>query len=170
MVVFAPLTIPLSRRMQTAAVAFFMAFIWVAFGLTIVSVIVWPIGLLYLGWIVWDFSSASQGGRSSSCVKMTKRLTRPFFRAFADYFPAQLHPTQPLDATQKYFFAVHPHGILGINAWVTVLSEGRDFSKVMGDIDFRAVTLRGNFLLPFWRDFLLNHGLVDCSALSIMNG
>jgi hypothetical protein len=38
---------------------------------------------------------------------------------FRAYFPLSLHQEQPFDAQKRYLFAIHPHGVIGISAWLT---------------------------------------------------
>lgn len=100
------------------------------------------------------------------------------------------------DASKRYMFAVHPHGFMyvllsffflssclsnsylqlfrlsfsfhsGTSAWAGILAEGLNITRRLGGLNFRAVTLASNFILPFWRDFLLLQGLCDCSEKSI---
>lgn len=177
MVQWAPLFIPLERRLQTLAVFMLISTVVLCI-LALIPIIMfwplWPFGFCYLIYMALDWNTPSNGGRRTALVRFTRQLTRPWFRFYSAYFPASLSldPAVPEDtftSGKKFLFAIHPHGWIGSGIWATWLTEGCNIRKLLPKIDFRAVTLKSNFSVPFWRDFVMLHGLCDCSAQSIRN-
>ncbi|CAM9543657.1 unnamed protein product, partial [Phaeothamnion confervicola] len=87
------------------------------------------------------------------------------WRLVAGYFPASFITETKLDAGRSYIFALHPHGICGIGAWVNIMTDGTaGFLAQHPWLDVSCVTVRANFLIPLWRDLVvLGFGLVDAS-------
>jgi hypothetical protein len=109
---FAPLSVPLPRRLQTAAVALALSIgpACFAFGLFLCAFgrKTRTLFVLYLAWLWLDRKTPKTGGRR---VDFVKRWS--LWRYFADYFPVRLVKTCEYPPNQKYLFAAHPHGILG---------------------------------------------------------
>jgi len=187
--VWAPLDIPLKRRVQTAAVFLTFSMMGGSFALLVIALFfppMWLVLALYFAWMVYDWKTPSSGGRSSALVSRWRAFTAPFFKHFAEYFPSSIEGTTPLDPDGVYCFAISPHGFVGCSVWANILSEGSNAAQAartkadddheqdhllqhpLRDIDFRAVTLKSNFFLPFWRDFISLQGLCDCSKESFM--
>lgn len=86
-----------------------------------------------------------------------------------DYFPVSLVKESELDPSKAYVFGYHPHGIIGLGAWVNFITEGNEFSSLFPGINLRVCTLETNFRLPLYREFLLSLGLISVSKKSCMN-
>eukprot|EP01126_Amoeba_proteus_P008703 TRINITY_DN13274_c0_g1_i1.p1 TRINITY_DN13274_c0_g1~~TRINITY_DN13274_c0_g1_i1.p1 ORF type:complete len:339 (-),score=56.82 TRINITY_DN13274_c0_g1_i1:179-1195(-) len=177
MVKWAPLFLPLERRIQTFAVFSFLSVIVIClitlFLLLFFWRTFWPIILMYMIYFLYDKNTPFDGGRSSFYVRWTRALTKPWFERYAAFFPVKLviDPDVPRDtfsSKKRFLFSVHPHGWIGCGIWASWLTEGCGIAQKL-PIDFRTVTLKTNFYVPFWRDFILGHGLVDCSVQSIEN-
>lgn len=110
---FAPLQVPLVRRMQTAAVLFHCMSIGLMvsiFWFTCANFLLWPLLIPYL--IHLSMSTAATNGNLSFRSEYLRSL--PLWRLFAGYFPAKLHKTYDLPADRKYIFGYHPHGIISM--------------------------------------------------------
>ncbi|KAK0411115.1 hypothetical protein QR680_005490 [Steinernema hermaphroditum] len=85
---FAPLNLPLHRRLETAAVVFhlfcFLIFPLIAIVLPIYlsSTSYWWIVGLYAAWFYYDFDTPSRGSRPRTWLR-----NMPVWNRFADYFP-----------------------------------------------------------------------------------
>ncbi len=136
LVEFAPLRIPLYRRIETLAVViyyysfYFGALLGCAAVLFILFSSYYPIALLYLGWAyLYDKSTPSHGGRRSKFMR-----SLGIWKYFRDYFPINMRKTAELDPNNNYIFGYHPHGILCAGAFCCFATEATDFSKVFPGI------------------------------------
>ncbi|XP_041820696.1 2-acylglycerol O-acyltransferase 2-A isoform X2 [Chelmon rostratus] len=110
---FAPLNIPLRRRLQTAAVLQWV-FSFLALAQCCLAAFVllalsdwWMVAMLYGGWLWLDWDTPSSGGRRSQWVR-----TWSVWDYFRDYFPLTLVKTVDLDPKKNYIFGFHPHGLV----------------------------------------------------------
>eukprot|EP00111_Clytia_hemisphaerica_P007721 TCONS_00022436-protein len=166
---FAPLFMPLSRRLQTMSVFCMSLFFAMGPLLGTISFIILmfsPLSLLAVIYItyyfLWDFDVSARGGRRFSLLR---RL--PVWNYFCQYFPIKLVKTAELPADRNYIFGYHPHGVISSGAFSSFATEGAGFSKLFPGIVPHLMTLKFNFRWPFHRDFLLGLGLNDVSKESI---
>ncbi|XP_035987006.1 2-acylglycerol O-acyltransferase 1-like isoform X2 [Fundulus heteroclitus] len=110
---FAPLNVPLRRRLQTAAVLQWV-FSFLALAQCCLAAFVllalsdwWMGALLYAGWLWLDWDTPTTGGRRSRWVR-----NWTVWEYFRDYFPLTLVKTVDLDPTKNYIFGFHPHGLV----------------------------------------------------------
>ncbi|XP_035987051.1 2-acylglycerol O-acyltransferase 1 isoform X2 [Fundulus heteroclitus] len=110
---FAPLNVPLQRRLQTAAVLQWV-FSFLALAQCCLAAFVllalsdwWMGALLYAGWLWLDWDTPTTGGRRSRWVR-----NWTVWEYFRDYFPLTLVKTVDLDPTKNYIFGFHPHGLV----------------------------------------------------------
>ncbi|XP_022621425.1 2-acylglycerol O-acyltransferase 2-A-like isoform X3 [Seriola dumerili] len=110
---FAPLNIPLRRRLQTAAVLQWV-FSFLALAQCCLAAFVllalsdwWMVALLYAGWLWLDWDTPTSGGRRSRWVR-----SWTVWEYFRDYFPITLVKTVDLDPKKNYIFGFHPHGLV----------------------------------------------------------
>lgn len=75
-----------------------------------------------------------------------------------DYFPVDLVKTAELDSKKNYIFGCHPHGIVGLAAFVNFATEATGFSRLFPGISPHLCTLKGNFSVPFRREFIMALG------------
>lgn len=165
---FAPVRVPLVRRMQTAAVLFHSMGIVIfvsAFWFTCANPFAWPILVPYL--IHLSVSTAATNGKLSYRSEYLRSL--PIWKLFAGYFPAKLHKTHELPADRKYIFGYHPHGIISHGAWLSFTTNALGFKERFPGITNSLLTLDSNFRLPFYRDWLLLMGVRSVSKESIGN-
>ena len=161
---FAPISTPLYRRLQTlaalvAALIFFAClglFVWCLF-----HVWTYPFLAVYLAWIlVLDKAPEVCGRRSKWWRTMT------IWKWLRNYFPCKLHKTAELDPSKKYIMCYHPHGVISVGLWISFGTEANGVSELFPGITIYPLTIVQNFLIPFWRDFLLLHGLCSVSRKS----
>ncbi|KAG9253512.1 diacylglycerol acyltransferase-domain-containing protein [Emericellopsis atlantica] len=165
---FAPVQVPLVRRLQTAAVLFHCMSIILfvsAFWFTCANPFAWPILIPYL--IHLSTSTASTNGNLAYRSEWLRSL--PLWTLFAGYFPAKLHKTHDLSPERKYIFGYHPHGIISHGAWLAFATNALGFADKFPGITNSLLTLDSNFRLPFYRDWLLLMGIRSVSKDSIWN-
>lgn len=83
-----------------------------------------------------------------------------------------LKPQDPLPIIptgKKYIFGYHPHGIISMGLIGGIATEGAGWSNLFPGIPVRALTLKSNFRLPFYREYLLSLGLGSVARDSCEN-
>ncbi|KAI8921462.1 diacylglycerol acyltransferase [Entophlyctis helioformis] len=163
---FAPLDVPLERRAQTAAVAFWMALLPICLAIFLLAASSsWtlPLALAYVVFLLLD-PAPEMGARRLPWVR---RL--PVWRGMAGYFPVSLVKTADLDPSKNYVFGYHPHGIISLGAWINFATEATKFSELFHGIDIRLLTLPTNFNIPVWRELILSLGIASSSRRSCDN-
>jgi hypothetical protein len=164
---WAPLNIPLPRRLQTAAVLWhtlsmtlFFSFFWFVLAIPLT----WPIMVPYL---IYVFFLANNHADGSAPYKRSEWLRNlPLWRLYTEYFPIRLHRTVELDPSKNYIFAYHPHGIISHGAFGNFCTEATGFSKLFPGIKNTLLTIDNNFNIPFYREYLLALGLASVSKRS----
>ncbi|GFU56972.1 2-acylglycerol O-acyltransferase 1 [Nephila pilipes] len=165
---FAPLSIPLERRLQTLAVFYYCSsFIFLGssmlgLGIYLLCTRLFFIPLLYFAWFVYDHKQCCQGGRRWEWLRQWR-----LWKYFSDYFPVTMVKTADLDPNKNYIFGYHPHGIMCYGAFSCFGTEGRDFSKVFPDITPRILTLEGQFWFPLHREHVMCSGACAATRESI---
>lgn len=163
---FAPLSVPLKRRLQTAAVLLWIVmvpFLFTVFFFLATYPVLRPFIAAYLIYANLD-PSPEMGGRTSNFVRGW-----PLWRYLRDYFPIKLVKTVDLDPSRNYVFGFHPHGVIGLGAFINFATEANNFSKMFVGIDIHVLTLGLNFNAPFVRDILLALGVCSASRRSCDN-
>ena len=166
---FAPLNVPLQRRLQTAAVLWHslsIAVLLSVFFFLLAIPLSWPILVPYLVYsLIWsDEAISGTLGRRSNRLRRQK-----VWSLFASYFPARLHRTVQLEPYRKYIFGYHPHGIISHGAFAAFATEALGFADLFPGITNTLLTLDTNFRIPFYRDYALAMGLASVSRESIEN-
>eukprot|EP01125_Pyxidicula_operculata_P000571 TRINITY_DN10579_c0_g1_i1.p1 TRINITY_DN10579_c0_g1~~TRINITY_DN10579_c0_g1_i1.p1 ORF type:complete len:336 (+),score=26.67 TRINITY_DN10579_c0_g1_i1:24-1031(+) len=166
MVTWAPLNIPLTRRLQTFAVLILLlsqlTTIWFFFVLFVVFP--FPI-ILYIIWYMrYDKAPTNGVGRRKEVLRNAF-----FWKYFKDYFPLQLIKTADLDPSKTYIFGYHPHGIIGVGAFTTFATNVCGFDQKFPGIRNSLMTLAAQFYVPIWREFLLALGIAEVSRESCVN-
>ncbi|KAF6829870.1 diacylglycerol acyltransferase type 2a [Colletotrichum plurivorum] len=165
---FAPLQVPLTRRLQTAAVLFhglsILTFVAVFFFLAAIP-FTWPLLVPYL--IHLSLSSVASDGNLKYRSEWLR--SRYIWKLFADYYPAQLHKTHELPSTRKYVFGYHPHGIISHGAFAAFATNALGFDEKFPGITNSLLTLDNNFRIPLYRDYILAMGVRSVSKESIWN-
>ena len=165
---FAPLSIPLKRRLQTfvlllhtLSIPFFVSLFFFLCALPPL----WPLLLPYTLYLL-----LSNAGTSGTLFYRSNYLrSLRYWSLFASYFPARLHRSTPLPPTRKYIFGYHPHGIISHGAFAAFVTEALGFSQLFPGITNTLLTLDSNFRIPLYRDYLLLLGLASVSRSSCLN-
>ncbi|KAH8726186.1 diacylglycerol O-acyltransferase-like protein 2B [Phaeosphaeriaceae sp. PMI808] len=165
---FAPMNVPLQRRLQTLAVL--MHTLSIVGGLAIFFFLcsiplLWPLLLPYTVYVL--FSHAGTSGELSFRSERIRRLK--VWSLFASYFPARLHRSQELEPTRKYIFGYHPHGIISHGAFAAFATEALGFSQLFPGITNALLTLDSNFRYPIYREYALRLGMASVSRESCQN-
>ncbi|CAD6193730.1 unnamed protein product [Caenorhabditis auriculariae] len=167
---FAPLNIPLERRLQTVGALHFFFFSLLTPAVSLIlpfyllTTIVWPLMVAYLIWMYYDWNSPQNGAYRSEWW-----LRQRIHKWYADYFPVKLHTTADFDPEQNYLIGYHPHGIISMAAFINFATNGTGILEKFPSIRFHLCTLVGQFWTPFRREWGLLHGMIDCSRKSILN-
>lgn len=165
---FAPMNVPLQRRLQTGAVLFHTLSIGIllsTFFFLCTIPLFWPILIPYLLYCI-----LSNAGTSGQLSHRSERLRRSsIWSLFASYFPARLHRSEVLPPTRKYIFGYHPHGIIAHGAFVAFATEALGFAQLFPGITNTLLTLDSNFRLPLYRDWALRLGLGSVARDSCSN-
>ncbi|XP_030055904.1 2-acylglycerol O-acyltransferase 2 [Microcaecilia unicolor] len=158
---FAPLFIPLKRRLQTAAV-FQWVFSFLALAQTCILVFFgllftrfWLLSVLYGIWWYLDWDTPSTGGRQ---CKLLRRSV--VWRYMRDYFPISIVKTADLDPRQNYVLGFHPHGVLIAGAFVNFCTEATGFHSLYPGMTPYLLMLPIWFRAPFFRDYIMCGGLI----------
>ncbi len=153
---FAPLNLPIKRRLETLAVAHYVV-IWVlspvlAYWLFFCALFTsyWWIVPLYLIWFWYDKDTPRRGGRRLG-VNWFRRWT--LWKYFRDYFPVGLHKTVDLDPGRNYLFGSHPHGIVSVGGFTNFATEANNVSEMFPGLEFHMSTLYGQFWIPLRREY-----------------
>ncbi|KAJ9080287.1 diacylglycerol O-acyltransferase 1, variant 2 [Entomophthora muscae] len=103
-----------------------------------------------------------QGSRSSAWLRNI-----PFWDWYTGYFPAKLLKEAELSPDNNYIFGYHPHGIIALGGFANFASNGTGFSELFPGLQVHMLTLNLNFMVPFYRDFILFIGMASVSKESI---
>uniref|UniRef100_A0A1A7X4G5 Acyltransferase n=1 Tax=Iconisemion striatum TaxID=60296 RepID=A0A1A7X4G5_9TELE len=165
---FAPLNIPMRRRLQTAAVLQWV-FSFLALAQCCLAAFVllalsdwWIVALLYAGWLWLDWDTPTTGGRRSHFLR-----NWTVWEYFRDYFPLTLVKTVDLDPKKNYIFGFHPHGVLVAGAFGNFCTEATGFSRLFPGLRSHLLMLPFWFRVPFFREYIMCGGLVSSSKSSL---
>jgi len=123
------------------------------------------VSLCYLCWYFWDIPTATNGGRSGPLVSWMRSWT--IWKYNAAYYPVSLVKTAELDPKKNHLICCHPHGILCFGAVNAFGSDSCELTRLFPGILTRITTLQGTFLLPIFREFLLQAGAMAASRSSL---
>ncbi|KAK3677519.1 diacylglycerol O-acyltransferase 1 [Recurvomyces mirabilis] len=165
---WAPLNVPLQRRLQTMMIL--LHTLSIAGGLALFFLactipLLWPLLVPYLLYCL--LSRASTDGALSQRSEWFRRSK--IWSLFAGYFPARLHRSQVLEPGRKYIFGYHPHGIISHGAFAAFATEALGFGQLFPGITNTLLTLDSNFRIPVYRDYALRMGLASVSRESCEN-
>uniref|UniRef100_A0A3Q0T2D3 Acyltransferase n=1 Tax=Amphilophus citrinellus TaxID=61819 RepID=A0A3Q0T2D3_AMPCI len=165
---FAPLNIPLRRRLQTAAVLQWV-FSFLALAQCCLAAFIllalsdwWMVALLYAGWLWLDWDAPTSGGRRSHWMRGWS-----VWEHFRDYFPLTLVKTADLDPKKNYIFGFHPHGVLVAGGFGNFCTEATGFSHLFPGLKSHLLMLPFWFRVPFFRDYIMCGGLVSSCKSSL---
>ena len=160
---WAPRHIPLSRRLQTAAVAGILSFPLLLLVATTVACyysnwVRWGLLVLHPAWLLLD-RSPKRGGRPWQAFRNSRVAA-----AVRAYFPARLLSTGRSLPTPS-IICVHPHGVVSAGVITNLVLNNAPNAALLGD--YRVATVSINFMLPIWREFILAAGFIDASRESV---
>ncbi|XP_061608727.1 2-acylglycerol O-acyltransferase 2 isoform X2 [Phyllopteryx taeniolatus] len=158
---FAPVGVPLHRRLQTVAVLQWV-FSFLALAPTCIFLFVyllftryWLISVLYSVWWFFDYDSPSHGGRRVPYLCGIK-----LWDYMRDYFPIKLLKTAELDPRHNYVLGFHPHGVLVAGAFTNFCTYSTGFRQLFPGLTCYLLMLPLWFRTPFFRDYIMCAGLI----------
>ncbi|KAF3915861.1 hypothetical protein AA313_de0201499 [Arthrobotrys entomopaga] len=163
---WAPLVIPIRRRIETLVVVLFQLAGLIAlamFWFTAANPLTWPLLVPYL--IYLTLTPPPSDGPPSNFLSPFIRNKR-FWSYFTSYFPMRLHRSVELSPEENYIFGFHPHGIISHGAWGNLVTKATGWDELFPGISNTVLTLETNFRLPFYREYLIGMGLGSVSRKS----
>ncbi|XP_028043923.1 2-acylglycerol O-acyltransferase 2-A-like [Bombyx mandarina] len=167
---WAPLNVPMSRRLQTLAATAWVCLALFGQGtllylfLTLLYSDYWWLGILYAAWMLNDIDVCHKGGRTIQWVR-----NWGWWNYFRDYFPIKLVKTADLEPSKNYLFACYPHGVLSSGAYCSFATNALNFHKLFPGLTPHLIVLGGHFLFPFFRDLILSLGTCASSQESLLH-
>ncbi|XP_025420308.1 2-acylglycerol O-acyltransferase 2-A-like [Sipha flava] len=168
---FAPLCVPLSRRIETLAAAGWIYLVvfggltgWAALIYIVMATRFWWLGLLYLAWMYIDRSVAWS---NQIRYRFVRRWS--WWKNFKNYFPVTLVKTHDLPADKSYLFATYPHGVLCAGSFSNFATDAGQFSELFPGLTSFLTTLSLHFSMPFSREIGIGLCLREASEKSLMN-
>lgn len=167
---WAPLNVPMSRRLQTLAATAWVCLALFGQGtllylfLTLLYSDYWWLGILYAAWMLNDIDVCHKGGRTVQWVR-----NWGWWNYFRDYFPIKLVKTADLEPSKNYLFACYPHGVLSSGAYCSFATNALNFHKLFPGLTPHLIVLGGHFLFPFFRDLILSLGTCASSQESLLH-
>uniref|UniRef100_A0A3Q3VWT5 Acyltransferase n=1 Tax=Mola mola TaxID=94237 RepID=A0A3Q3VWT5_MOLML len=164
---FAPLDLPVHRRLQTAAVLqWVFSFLCLAPTCIILFFYLlftrfWLISVLYSVWWFFDYDTPSQGGR-----RMHFMCGSRLWKYMRDYFPIKLVKTADLDPRHNYVMGFHPHGVLVAGAFTNFCTYATGFRRLFPGLTSYLLMLPLWFRAPFFRDYIMCAGLIPSDKVS----
>ncbi|XP_044756826.1 2-acylglycerol O-acyltransferase 1-like isoform X2 [Coccinella septempunctata] len=160
---FAPLNVPLQRRLQTLAMtALIVSHVFgcfISYGLVYYFIFhtkLWWLCSLYLMWCFFIDTDPRKGSNRRS--KWIRRWT--WWKYVKNYFPVELIKgfEGDLDASRNYLFCYFPHGLLSHGATMAFGSEHAGVDKCFPNHAIYGHTLSFTFSLPFIRELVFGIG------------
>ncbi|XP_037324420.1 2-acylglycerol O-acyltransferase 2 [Pungitius pungitius] len=158
---FAPMKVPMQRRLQTAAV---VQWVFSFLGLAPTCIVLffyllftrlWLISVLYAVWWFFDYDTPSRGGRRVSWL-----CNLSIWKYMRDYFPIKLVKTADLDPRHNYILGFHPHGVLVAGAFANFCTCSTGFRELFPGLTSYMLMLPLWFRSPFFRDYIMWAGLI----------
>lgn len=170
---FAPLNIPMKRRLETLSAAVWIVLLglgnfW-AILLTIYLVFFTEylryLMLLYFVWMYYDWDTCNRGGRSDRWTLWMRNCA--WMRHLCNYFPIKLVKTADLDPNKSYLFCNFPHGVLSTGTCGAFASDILGCKELFPGLQFRVIVLNQHFKIPLFREYAYSTGACSSSAESI---
>ncbi|XP_050997542.1 diacylglycerol O-acyltransferase 2-like protein 6 [Acomys russatus] len=122
----------------------------------------WPLSVLCLAWLAYDWKTHSQDGRRSAWIR-----NWTLWKYFQSYFPIKLVKTHELSPNHNYIIANHPHGIFSFGALINFATEATGFSRIFPSITPSLATLERIFWIPIVREYVMSLGICPVSEFSL---
>ncbi|KAM9576873.1 LOW QUALITY PROTEIN: acyl-CoA wax alcohol acyltransferase 2 [Trichechus inunguis] len=146
------------------ALGAFLTAITVIFGnlYLVVFTSYWPITVLILTWLAFDWKTPERGGCRLTCVRHWC-----LWKQYYDYFPLKLRMTHDISPNHEYILVCYPHGIKSHSYFAHFATEITGFSKIFPGLTLYMLTLGAFFWLPFLRDYTISTGACSVSHSSM---
>ncbi|XP_050523976.1 2-acylglycerol O-acyltransferase 1-like isoform X2 [Daktulosphaira vitifoliae] len=168
---FAPLFVPLNRRLETLAAAIWISLVvFTGFiGCTSLLYITlatrfWWISILYIIWIFLDRNTACTDKKRFSFIR-----NWTLWSYYRRYFPVSLVKTHELSNKRSYIFATFPHGVLCPGVFSNFVTNASTFNTLFPGLESYIITLSLSFYLPLHRELSLGLGFREASEKSLVN-
>ncbi|XP_040858184.1 acyl-CoA wax alcohol acyltransferase 2 [Ochotona curzoniae] len=122
----------------------------------------WPITVLLLSWLAFDWKTPERGGRRFTCVRQWC-----LWKHYCDYFPLKLLKTHDLSPSHNYILVCHPHGLMSHSCFGHFGTDTSGFSKVFPGMTPYVLTLGAFFWVPFLREYVMSTGACSVSQSSM---
>ncbi|PNI41825.1 AWAT2 isoform 1 [Pan troglodytes] len=122
----------------------------------------WPVTVLILTWLAFDWKTPQRGGRRFTCVRHWR-----LWKHYSDYFPLKLLKTHDICPSRNYILVCHPHGLFAHGWFGHFATEASGFSKIFPGITPYILTLGAFFWMPFLREYVMSTGACSVSRSSI---
>ncbi|XP_033362247.1 2-acylglycerol O-acyltransferase 1-like [Bombus vosnesenskii] len=161
---FAPLRVPLNRRLETLSVAlwilicalgYFAGYILTAYFLFFTQTIRYFV-LLYFAWMYYDWNKFDVGKIRRKFLQWIRSCA--WNRYFCNYFPIKLVKTTDLDPNKLYLFCSFPHGILPTGVYGAFGTDIVGCRELFPGLEFRIVILDLFYKSPFCREYFRSCG------------
>ncbi|XP_024890067.1 diacylglycerol O-acyltransferase 2-like [Temnothorax curvispinosus] len=170
---FAPLNVPLQRRLQTltAAIWIFITLFGAFWGYIITAYLLLYTETIryflvpYFLWMYYDWDTCYRGGRSELWTRVVKKNV--FWHYFCNYFPLRLVKTVDLNPNKSYLFVCVPHGIFSMGIISSFGTDALDCKKLFPGLEIRPITLDQHFKVPLFREYVYSLGFCASSVRSI---
>ncbi|XP_050440926.1 2-acylglycerol O-acyltransferase 2-like [Adelges cooleyi] len=178
---FAPLWVPLGRRLETLGMAITISMIilsslsWIVIiPYTLLFTRYWWIVPVYIIWTIIDKDSASSGepkyfARSKYRPLWDLYNYTSLWALYRRYLSASLIKTYDLPADKSYLFASYPHGTLGFGVFGNCFNGASPFRHLFPGLNAFMLVLGEHFKIPIGRELLINFGFRDASEKSLIN-
>ncbi|XP_050440927.1 2-acylglycerol O-acyltransferase 2-A-like [Adelges cooleyi] len=171
---FAPLWLPLNRRLETFAVAIMLSlflFTGIAGTVCLAYIVLgtrfWWIGVAYMAWMVLDRNFASSGEPSKYRIRNIRDWR--LWSLVRRYFSIKLVKTHELPADKSYLFATHPHGTFSAGVFSNFLTHASPFRDMFPGLKPFMIILGVHFYMPFHRELYISLGFREPSEKSLVN-
>ncbi|CAN6639766.1 diacylglycerol O-acyltransferase 1 [Trichomonascus vanleenenianus] len=82
-----------------------------------------------------------------------------YYLFFASHKPSDMPFKRRKHTGKRYIFGYHPHGIIGMGLVGAMASEGAGWSELFPGVPVSVLTLTNQFIVPFYRDYLMALGM-----------
>ncbi|XP_050440928.1 diacylglycerol O-acyltransferase 2-like [Adelges cooleyi] len=167
---FAPLFVPLNRRMETLVATIWIMTILFS-GITgctilwyvLIATRLWWLGLLYILWIIFDNIGSSDKKRFTFIRDLS------LWHYLRRYFPVSLVKTHDLSADKSYLFATFPHGVICPGVFCNFSTNASPFARLFPSLSPYVITLAFAFNIPLHREIAVGLGFRGASEKSLIN-
>ncbi|XP_058797266.1 2-acylglycerol O-acyltransferase 2-A-like [Phymastichus coffea] len=121
--------------------------------------------VIYLIYFYYDSDAHWRGGRSGKWTEKLRNLK--IWKHCANYFPVKLIKTTDLDPSSNYILCGFPHGLFAFGFASAFGANCTNCDDMFPGLEFRILSLRLFFYVPFFRELALIFGGCSCSKESM---